>query len=163
MLGKAILLSVKPQYANMILNGSKSVELRRIKPKLIEKRSLVLIYASSPVKSMVGAFSVDSVVEKPLDELWDIVKETSGVTYQEYKKYFSGVNKGVGIFINDYWKFTEPISLFSIKQKNKSFNPPQSFRYATEKDLFLLDAEPEWGHSNGKIVGKSCHILNCDL
>ena len=139
--GKAILLSIKPQYADMILSGSKSVELRRVKPKYIEKGSLVLVYASSPVKSMLGAFSVDSVVEKPLDELWKMVKETSGVTYQEYRRYFEGVWKGVGIFINDYWKLSEPISLDSIKQKIQTFNPPQSFRYATEKDFFSLHIE----------------------
>ncbi len=141
MSGKAIILSVKPQYADMILNGSKSVELRRVKPKYIEKGSLVLIYASSPVKSMLGAFSVHFVVEKPLDKLWKMVKETSGVTYQEYRRYFEGIGIGVGIFINEYWKLSEPISLDSIKEKIQTFNPPQSFRYATEKDLFSLHTE----------------------
>lgn len=137
--GKAILLSVKPQYADMILCGLKSVELRRVKPKFIDKGSLVLVYASSPIKSMVGAFSVASVVEKPLNELWELVEQKSGITYKEYVKYFEGVKKGVGIFINDYWELPEPISLNTIKQKIESFNPPQSFRYATEADFFTLN------------------------
>jgi len=139
--GKVILLSVKPQYADMILKGVKSVELRRVKPKYIEKGSLILLYASSPVKSIVGAFSVDSVAQEPLDKLWEMVKNKSGVTYKEYMKYFKDVKKGVGIFINDYWKLHKPISLDFIKQKMVSFYPPQSFMYTTEEDMLSLHTE----------------------
>jgi predicted transcriptional regulator len=132
---KAVLLSIRPKYADLILSGDKTVELRRIRPKYLQPGSLVLMYASSPISSMVGAFSVDSIFEKPLDELWEEVKEKSGISYDEFKLYFEGINKGVGIFIKDCWALSEPISLGLIKQKVKSFAPPQSFRYATETDV----------------------------
>jgi predicted transcriptional regulator len=139
MAGKAIVLSTKPQYADLILNGKKTVELRRVKPKYLDSGSLVLIYASSPVKAMVGAFSVNSVVEKPLDSLWEDVKSESGISYDEFKRYFEGINKGIGIFINECWKLATPITLDFFKKKCQSFTPPQSFRYATEADFSSLN------------------------
>ena len=57
-----VLLSIKPKYADKIFNGTKTVELRRICPKVTEG-DLILVYVSSPVKALVGEFEVKKIVE----------------------------------------------------------------------------------------------------
>jgi len=50
-----VLLSIKPKYANQILNGNKRYEFRK---SVFNHRDLemVYIYSSSPIKRIVGAF-----------------------------------------------------------------------------------------------------------
>ena len=131
----AILLSIRPQYAEKIFNRSKTVELRRIRPKHLKKGTLVLLYVSSPIKSLVGAFKVERVVEMPLDELWQLVRSKAGVTCEEFEAYYGGVNRGVGIFISETWRLSEPIELEDLREQILNFHPPQGFRYATLEEL----------------------------
>ncbi len=51
MSSNAIVLSIRPQYAEKIFEGTKRVELRRIRPKQIKNGNLALIYVSSPSQS----------------------------------------------------------------------------------------------------------------
>ncbi len=135
MSNNAILLSIRPQYANKIFEGRKRVELRRICPKYIKKGDLVLIYVSSPVKSLCGAFQVDKVVEKPLPELWKAVKGKAGVSRKEFNQYYQGLSVGTAIFFNNFWKLSCPIELRDLREQRTDFQPPQNFRYATDDDL----------------------------
>lgn len=131
MANNAVLMSIRPQYASKIFDGTKTVELRRIKPKTLNNGDLIFVYVSSPVKSLFGAFRVAHVVEKPLPTLWKTVKNHAGVSYAEYSKYFDGVHSGVAIFIKDVWLLPKPIHLSDLKKEVDGFYPPQSFRYTT--------------------------------
>ncbi|MBX2999273.1 MAG: ASCH domain-containing protein [Caldilineaceae bacterium] len=135
MSSNAIVLSIRPHYVDMIFNRTKTVELRRSRPKRVVQGSLVLVYASSPIRSLVGAFKIAKIVEKPLGELWELVKDTAGVTKEEYLEYFQGLDSGVGIFLDDVWLLDAPINLDDWAEQGISFHPPQSFRYATDDEL----------------------------
>ena len=67
MMKNAVLMSIRPQYATKIFDGIKTVELRRVKPKFLAEGDLIFVYVSSPVKSLVGAFTVSSITEKSLN------------------------------------------------------------------------------------------------
>ncbi len=127
----AVLMSIRPQYANMIFSGAKTVELRRVKPKLLAEGDLIFVYVSSPVKSLVGAFTVSSVTEKCLKSLWNNVKGHAGVSRSEFLSYFQDLEKGVAIFIKDVWLLPKPIHLVELKKEVKGFHPPQNFRYTS--------------------------------
>src|SRR5271157_5356318 len=103
MANNAILMSVKPSYAEKIFNRTKTVELRRIKPKFLQEGDLILVYVSSPVKALTGAFTVSSVMEKSLLNLWRSVKDYAGIERKEFFDYFQGVETGSAIFIKDVW------------------------------------------------------------
>lgn len=135
MSNNVILLSIRPQYANKIFKGYKSVELRRICPKYIEKGTLVLVYVSSPIQALAGAFKVDRVIKKPLQELWEIVQDKAGITNQEFEAYYDGVSSGFGIFFTEVWKFSKPIRLDELQEHVSDFYPPQGFRYITKREL----------------------------
>jgi predicted transcriptional regulator len=128
-MSRNVLLSVRPKYANKIFKRTKTVELRRVRPKRLEKGDLVLLYVTSPVKALMGAFKVDKIIEKPLKDLWRIVQKKAGITRQEFDNYYEGVSIGVGIFFNvqDVQQLDNPIALDILKAQ--SFQPPQGFRY----------------------------------
>ena len=132
-------MSIRPQYANKIFDGSKTVELRRIKPKFLGNGDLVFIYVSSPVKSLLGAFVVSSVVEKPLASLWNAVRNRAGISKAEFLNYYVGAQFGVAIFIKDVWLLHKPIHLTDLKRQVKDFHPPQSYRYTSIQYINNID------------------------
>ncbi|MFA7419704.1 MAG: ASCH domain-containing protein [Melioribacteraceae bacterium] len=134
----SILLSIKPMYAEMIFNGKKTIELRRKLPKNINKGSLILVYASSPQKLLLGAFTVKKIISSPLISLWEKVNKKSCIDMKDFDTYFSGCKIGYGICIDNYWSFPNPVSLEDIRTIDEGFNIPQSFRYLKESDLHLF-------------------------
>lgn len=138
MKNNAILMSIRPQYASKIFDGTKTVELRRIRPKTLESGDLIFIYVSSPVKALTGAFRVASVVEKKLEPLWRAVKDYAGITRAEFFNYYKGADSGVAIFIDDVWLLPRPIKLAQLQEEIKNFYPPQSFRYTSIKQISNL-------------------------
>jgi predicted transcriptional regulator len=127
----AILMSIRPQYAKKIFDGTKTVELRRVKPKSINKGDLIYIYVSTPIKSLMGAFTVSSVTEEPLVALWKNVKDQAGIKHHEFVNYFHGADIGVAIFIKDVWLLPRPVHLTELKKEMAGFCAPQSFRYTS--------------------------------
>ena len=130
MANRMIILSIRPMYAAKIFDGLKKVELRRTRPQHLGKGALGLIYVSSPVRSLAGAFRVADVIEVPLMELWKMVRDKAGVTYREFKEYYAEVSVGTCIFFSKVWRFREPLSLHDLRREALDFIPPQAFRYA---------------------------------
>ena len=58
MVTSTIILSIRPKHAAQIFSGLKKVELRRKRPKDLGNGTLALIYVTSPVRSLAGAFRV---------------------------------------------------------------------------------------------------------
>jgi predicted transcriptional regulator len=130
---KAILMSIRPKYAEKIFNGTKTIELRRVKPKHIQSGDLVFVYVSSPVKSLVGAFGVSKVIEAPILDLWSIVEHEAGISQVEFENYYQKAESGVAIYISNVWLLPKPIELADLKRYAKGFHPPQSYRYTSIK------------------------------
>ena len=130
-----IILSIRPKHAMKIFSGLKHVELRRVRPKHLGNGTLALIYVTSPVRSLAGAFKVTYVIEKPLADLWKAVKKKAGLTYCEFKKYYEGVSMGTAIFFHKVWSFSDPVPLEDLRNELLTFLPPQAFRYAKVDEL----------------------------
>jgi predicted transcriptional regulator len=121
----ALLLSIKPRYADSIFNGSKTVELRRVRPQ-IGAGGLVMVYVSSPRCSLEGAFEVAEVTAAAPAMLWRLVGKNAGVTREEFDDYFIGRDIGYGISIRRAWKLS-PVSLARLRASK--LRPPQSYYY----------------------------------
>ncbi len=69
-----VLLSIKPKFAEAIIDGRKRYEFRKIKfaNKDINR---VYIYATSPVKKIIGVFKLSSIIEDSPHALWDRLRE----------------------------------------------------------------------------------------
>jgi len=130
-----IILSIRPKHAAKIFSGLKKVELRRIRPKDLGNGTLALIYVTSPVRSLAGAFRVTHVIERPLTDLWKMVQKKAGLTYREFRQYYDGVSTGTAIFFQKVWSFREPLSLKDLRNELLTFLPPRAFRYAKIDEL----------------------------
>lgn len=119
-----VLLSIKPKYANQILNGNKRYEFRK---SVFNYRDLemVYIYSSSTIKRIVGAFAIKSIIEKHPVQLWNEWKDFSGIGEEDFFDFFRGKNKGFAIEIGD----VEAFDLINPKDHIRNFVPPQSFCY----------------------------------
>jgi len=124
----AVLMSIKPEYAEMIFDGRKTVELRRVCPK-ISKGDLVLVYVSSPRMAMVGGFEVEGIVSASPAKLRISQLVNSGVTRAVFDAYFKDTSVAYGIQIGRTWLLKSPRELKALRRLKGGFRPPQSFRY----------------------------------
>lgn len=120
-----VLLSIKPMYANAILDGEKKYEFRKsiFRDKNVKK---VYIYSSSPVKKIVGVFIVGGIIEDHPKRIWEKCWRNSGIAEDDFIAYFSGREKGYAIMIENPEPLDKPIDPRSIY---RDFVPPQSFYY----------------------------------
>jgi len=129
--GRAVLLSIKPRYADLILAGTKRVELRRSWPGT--DIGVMVLYSSAPIQKLVGLAFIDRIEECDFETLWALADARGGgVTYDELKTYVEGKRTAFGVMINRV-KIAEvqvdPKDLFP------DFTPPQSFLYLGPSDF----------------------------
>lgn len=118
-----ILLSIKPQYADAIVRGTKKYEFRRtIFSRQID---IVLLYASAPVQRVVAEFDVLSIISEPLTTLWKETERYAGLDKASFFRYFKGHDVGHAIKIGKVRKYSVPFC--PIQQLG--LMPPQSFSY----------------------------------
>lgn len=131
---RALFLSVRPRYAELLMNGSKRVELRRTVPN-VEPGATVLIYASSPVRALVGTAVVDEVTVGTPRAIWASHGEDAAVARSEFNEYFSGARSAVALELCDVKKLPQPVPLDELRAGRAWFTPPQSFRYLDAEQL----------------------------
>ena len=142
-----MLMSVRPQFAKKIFDGTKTVELRRTRPRLVEG-DRVFVYVSSPVKSLAGWFESGGVMAGSPAELWSALGEHTGVTRNEFDSYFSGTDVAYGIKIRTSHELEAGITLKELRTMLGNFHPPQGYYYLAPLVLSKLDSrmrglEPE--------------------
>ena len=122
-----VLLSIKPEFVEKIFAGTKKYEFR----KSLFRRSdvkYVVIYASAPVKRVVGEFEIDDILSDDVDVLWNRTQEYSGITKAFYQSYFHNRKTANAIQIG-HIKIYDKARFLSYYNIQKA---PQSFCYVTE-------------------------------
>ncbi len=122
-----IILSIKPEFAAKIFEGTKKYEFRRaiFKNKNVKK---VVVYASSPVQKIIGEFEIEDIIKNDLESLWNETKKHSGISKDYFLAYFRDKEQGFAIKIKSYEKYPVPQCI----REDYNLLPPQSF-------LYLLD------------------------
>lgn len=119
-----VLLSIKPEFADKIFEGTKKYEFR----KTVFKRSgikKIVVYVSSPVQKVIGEFEIEDIIIDDIDALWDKTKEYSGIDKDFYNEYFKNKEQALAIKIGKVSKYQKPKYLEDF---NVSF-APQSYVY----------------------------------
>ncbi len=119
-----VILSIKPEFAKKIFQGSKKFEFRRtlFKNKEVVK---IVVYASAPISKVIGEFEIDSILYDEIDPLWEITSRHSGITEEYYNDYFVGKDKGYAIKVKNPIKYDEYLCI----RETYGIRPPQSFAY----------------------------------
>lgn len=119
-----VLLSIKPEFADKIFEGTKKYEFRRAIFKNPDVTKVV-VYASSPVQKVIGEFEIDRILKDDLEALWSRTKKHSGISEDFFFDYFGDKEHGFAIKIKSFKKYRTPRC---IREDYKLF-PPQSFLY----------------------------------
>jgi len=136
-MNKVTVLSIKPEFSNLIFSGDKKIELRKSKPK-IQPGSLILIYNTYPDMAVVGYCKLKQFIELSPARIWSTYSAKLGIDFQRFQEYYDGRKKAVGLEISDVIAFEQPIKLKDIKEVLPEFSPPQTFRYLTKDKLKFL-------------------------
>jgi len=88
---RALLLSVKPRFAESILNGTKTAEIRRQCPA-VQPGTLVIIYATKPVGAIVGTARISDISYGSPDEMWAHHHMHVGIEKGEFDTYLAGAS-----------------------------------------------------------------------
>jgi predicted transcriptional regulator len=123
---EALFLSVKPRFAERIVAGTKTVELRRVRPRVVPNQQ-VLIYSSSPRMELVAAAFVVRVVATTPSKLWPSVGNSAGIGRTEYRRYFAGATTAAAIWLRDVKELELPVPLTELRRRWPGFEPPQSY------------------------------------
>jgi predicted transcriptional regulator len=130
---RAMLLSVHPRFATAILDGSKTVEVRRQRVAA-PPGTPVLLYATAPTMALVGMARISAVHTASPREVWSAHRAQTGITRREYDTYMSGASQASGLTLEDPVSFDEPVTLSALRATG-TFHPPQSYRYLKGDDL----------------------------
>lgn len=119
-----VLLSIKPEFAEKIFDGSKKYEFRKVifKDKNVKK---IIVYASAPVQKVIGEFEIEAILSEDPKHLWQRTKTESGISENFFFDYFSERLIAYAIKIKNTKRYKTP------KCIRNDFNliPPQSFIY----------------------------------
>lgn len=124
----ALLLSIQPRFAEAILDGTKTVELRRRPP--LDLPDIAIIYSSGKARSVEGIARIKEVHTSSPSAIWKRFGAVSGVTRQEFFAYFDGSDSASAIELSSPLRAPSAMSLAALRVVG--LEPPQSWRYVDE-------------------------------
>ena len=128
---KSIVLAIKPKYVKQILCGNKKYEFRH--KRCIHNIDGIYIYETSPISSIVAYMYIDDIVEGSPEIVWKMTNKYSGISEEEYYKYYTNRDIAYAYCIQEVITFSPPLSLEDLGINSS----PQSFVY-TDYDFHTL-------------------------
>jgi predicted transcriptional regulator len=120
---RKILISIKPEYADKIVEGTKKYEFRTKKPKLFF--DYIVIYWTFPKMKILAKAKVDGILEYTPKKMWELTKNKAGISKSNFFEYFKGRDKAYAFKLGK-------VTCYSKQKKLSDFKinfPPQSFIY----------------------------------
>lgn len=144
-----ILMSIKPEYAERIMNRKKSVELRRkFSTRWIDHR--INIYASAPVMSLMGEARIAGVVRNKPEVIWERFHDQIGCSRAEFDNYAAGTDELYAIELDDIKRYRNRLPLTDMSHLlNQNLTPPQSY--------MTLERGKPWA----KAISLAAYIRGC--
>jgi len=98
---QVLLMSLRPEFARLVLEGRKTIELRRKFSKKYEGATAVF-YITSPVQQFMFTATVAQVDHGPKECLWDAYHGECGIAQPVFDRYFSGTSYGYAIHLSNH-------------------------------------------------------------
>lgn len=119
-----VLLSIKPEYADLIFSGEKKYEFRRIVFKNPDVDTVV-VYASAPTSKVIGEFEIAGIISATPKQLWQTTKKHAGVDEIFFFDYFAEKAIAYAIQVKNPIRYRKALDI----RKRYALAPPQSFAY----------------------------------
>ena len=132
------ILSIRPEYADKIVDGLKRVELRRRFPYGTVTGARIYVYATAPIQAVIGYATIRTVERLPVEQIWLKYHDVACITREDFAAYYQNVSSGYVVLLRDPVRIRRPIKLEVLKSEI-NFTPPQSFAYADDSFRRLVD------------------------
>lgn len=116
-------ISLHRDYANALLAGTKTVELRRRFPDLPSGTRL-WIYIVQPTGAIAGHVTLKDIRRASPASIWRRHASETGIDYKAFTAYFKDAVEAVAIEVTAAER-TILISLDALRRMRKNFHPPQ--------------------------------------
>ncbi|WP_175506743.1 ASCH domain-containing protein [Bosea sp. CRIB-10] len=131
------IISIRPNFAEAILSGGKTVELRRRVPP-IGVGTRLWIYATKPTGAVVGSAIVKKIVRGLPDHVWEKCGDQAGVDRETFDIYFAGAELAIGLVLTDVRR-GRPVSIEKLRSIRTGFHPPQVLARISDEEAISLD------------------------
>lgn len=118
---KAILLSIKPEYVEKILQGGKKFEYRKRLAK--EDVSYIYVYSTAPSMKVVASVHIEGYLSDSPTALWEKTKAAAGISRAKFRDYFRGCKTAYAYKLGKVEVFESPKNLsdFGVAVAPQSF------------------------------------------
>ena len=135
-----ILISLEPAYTRAILDGTKTVELRRRRVHA-EVGTRVWLYSKAPRARVEGTARIQRIDEGDLKGIWSEYSREAGVSRAEFDNYFKGCNKGCAIVLVGAREVVPTVDLKTMQRQFRGFHPPQFFKRLNAEQVEALSRQ----------------------
>ena len=120
------ILSLKPQYVDLILSGEKTVELRNRIVRM-EPGTVIWIYATKPVGGIVALAELDSVVHDTPAEIWFRFEREMCIERAHFDLYINNRESVSALILSSVRRLKQSVTLDWIRRSIGNFQPPQFY------------------------------------
>ena len=132
-----ILISLRPAYTKAILEGRKTVELRRRKVHAAAG-TRVWLYSKTPTARIEGIALIKHIHEGGLPDIWSEYSNQVGVSKGEFEQYFKGCRKACAIVLVEAHAIFPAVDLKTVRSRLGGFHPPQFFKRLNSREVAAL-------------------------
>ncbi len=118
-----VLMSINPMHAEKILAATKRYEFRKTRCK--RPVDVIVIYATAPMKEVLGEVEIRGVIENIPRIVWDQTKTAAGIDMSFFNRYFKGRKTAVAYELGNVTVYATPKKLSDYGLKAA----PQSYAY----------------------------------
>lgn len=120
------ILSLKPQFVDLILSGEKTVELRNRIVRM-EPGTVIWIYATRPVGGIVALAELVSVVHDTPAEIWIRFEREMCIDKSHFDSYINNRESVSALILSSVRELKQSVTLDWIRRSVGSFQPPQFY------------------------------------
>ena len=120
------IISLKPQYAELILSGEKTVELTNRIVRM-EPGTMIWIYATRPVAGIIALAELDSVVHDTPAEIWVRFEREMCIDRAHFDSYINNRDSVSALILSSVRTLKHSLTLDWIRRSIGSFQPPQFY------------------------------------
>jgi len=134
----AVLLSVRPRYANALLAGTKTAEVRRRFPHQ-PRGTIFYLYSSTPDRAILGTVQLDGIDRPTADRVWPQYADQIEIEEAALGDYLAASASAAILRVSKpaRWQHKVPLELL---RSCLQLEPPQSFRYLTNEHVTTLES-----------------------
>ena len=105
----AMLLSIKPEYAQRIIDGTKGFEFRTRQCR--EDITKIIFYSTAPESKVVGEAEIEEIISGAPSTVWELTKHAAGIPRKFFREYYKGRRLAVAYKLKNVIAYDEPRSL----------------------------------------------------